>query len=539
MKNYTLRLKNTSEAELQRFDQFMLQILRENYERKKTEAKLNQFANEFYGIKNAHKDNSFNGITKKKKAINKSILVRVLAWIRLNIGKTNVVLHKKSIKGLENVLDVVQTLNKHTIFCQVYRNEAIINLKKITFDTFVAGEHLLFVMSIHDVNNKIIFRFQSETYYGMLELVKIIGYSVTAFNLRMIEITRILFLNAHNHKDKVDVIYEKIPAFIIAKIRGAESLKKDIDKLLRDYFSTWGTNENKGILNILQTLKIQNSEELYNWLYKNPNLVMRIYEAFSGNDKRNFVAFIMNLIQIKKTVPDKSQQIYLSNDFWSSNIQLNINWRNSKLEITNSSTPLNNFGNLVSYSYVNTRAINSQPDYKILYKGTPLNPLDLITVKTVIETNDENKETKKSGRKREELKSDQSVLFVKYSVDALKEKAFWDVIYVASTLAGGYGAVRVIITKGAGWLLKSMAVAELTKLSMDLVMLSDRAKVALIKAGLESLVQNWTIISITTDFAFLSFDGLYALAKYGKRGAKVLRAVDEAEQAAHLEKQAE
>ncbi|QYS85548.1 hypothetical protein JJC03_10020 [Flavobacterium oreochromis] len=43
MKNYTLRLKNTSEAELQRFDQFMLQILRENYERKKAKAELNKF----------------------------------------------------------------------------------------------------------------------------------------------------------------------------------------------------------------------------------------------------------------------------------------------------------------------------------------------------------------------------------------------------------------------------------------------------------------------------------------------------------------
>jgi hypothetical protein len=70
-------------------------------------------------------------------------------------------------------------------------------------------------------------------------------------------------------------------------------------------------------------------------------------------------------------------------------------------------------------------------------------------------------------------------------------------------------------------------------------MLNDNAKKALKEAGLGILVDNWTTISIATDLAFLSLDGLLALAKFGKKGAKILKEANEIDQAAHLEKQTE
>lgn len=551
MRNFSLELKDTSEAEMQKFERFMLNAFTQVSDEKKASIALDKISTGLYGRIPIYKGNTFQNIKKKKLVVNKNILLRIIEWIRQNNGKNNVRLHKKSIQGLENVIDILQTFKGHKILCQIYQIEANVNLKKITFNTFVAGQHLLFVMSIHDINNKMVFRFQSESYYGILALVKAIGYSVGSFDSRMIEITRILFLNAHNHKDKVDVIYEKIPAFIIAKVRDSKSLKSDIDKLLGDYFSTSGTNEQKGVINILNTLKIKDSEKLYKWLYENSQKVLEMYKWFSGLEKDNFFSIILNLAQRYSQKPKSSEYAVLPDGYWFKNQILTTSVQGNFIEIKGFTSRVSNLESslgLTADSMIpgsNTRAskylkIKPQPgtDHFIREYITPVlmtpafykRPVELVNIRTVLSISD--KETVL-------LESSLVALYVKYIDEEVSNATFWNAVNVASTLAGGYGAIRVITTKGAGWLLKSMAVAELTKASIDLVMLSDKAKAALIKAGLESLVQNWTIISITTDFAFLSFAGLYALAKYGKQGAKVLRAVDEAEQAAHLEKQAE
>ena len=550
MRNFSLELKDTSEAEMQKFDRFMLQVLTQVSEEKKAARELDRYAREMYRKKNTYVEETFQSVREKKPVVNKNIFLRIIEWIRLNNGKSNIKLHKKSIQGLVNVIDILQTFKGHQIFCQIYQIEANVNLKKITFNTFVSGEHLLFVMSIHDVNNKMVFRFQSESYYGILALVKAIGYSVTSFNLRMIEITRILFLSAHNHKDKVDVIYERMPAFIIAKVRDSKSLQTDIDKLLGDYFSLRGTNEQKGVLNILNTLKIKDSEKLYNWLYENSEKVLKMYNWFSGIYKDNFLSIVLILAQKYSKKPKSSEYAVLPDGYWFKKQILATSVKGNYIEIKGFTSRVSN---LESGLWLradsmnpgsNTRAskylkIKPQPgtdefvrEYITPVLMTPVfykKPVELVNIRTVLSI---------SEKETVILESSIVALYVKHIDEEVSNAAFWDAFNVVSTLAGGYGALRVITTKGAGWLLKSMAITELTKASIDLVMLSDRAKVALINAGLEDLVRNWTIISITADLAFLSFAGLHALAKYGKRGAKVLRSVDEAEQAAHLEEQA-
>ncbi len=258
---------------------------------------------------------------------------------------------------------------------------------------------------------------------------------------------------------------------------------------------------------------------------------MRLYETFSGDHRKNFVALIMDLCRYNKKAPEAKQQIYLPNGYWPSNLQLTANWSQNKIKIENTTTILNNLGNNLAYptSGLFPSAVN---EHKKTYEGAPLNPMDFITVKSIIEIDNDKKSTTEAA-------SNQVALFIKYKVDELSQEAFWDVINVATTLTGGYGAIEVLTTQATGKLLKTLAVIELTKTLADLVMLTDRAKKALKEAGLGVLVDNWTTISISADLSFLSLGVLISLAKYGRKGAKVLNDLNETDHATHIEKQTE
>lgn len=561
IKNHTIELKDTSASEMARFRQIMLGIWRQEIEDDKNGDEVLQYLKEKHQTAKSldakyaetlHKPEEINLLGDRYILNNDnhyqytyaspldevvvagyiSPLTSILNWIKNNIGNNAKELKLDSLPENTQVNFLSDIKKGYQIDCNRYQFETIVDLKNIEFGVYFKPLKTFFLLGIFDPQKNLVFRFQTDTYEGLEYLANFIDYDLEKFKATITKHYKIAIAAAGNDKDKLDIIYEVIPDFILAALKTNQELYEDIDILLnQNTFDLGGRDEDQGILNILRTLQKKDANKLYEKLHKNPLLVMKLYETFSGDDKKNFVGFIMGLCSHNKKIPNKEQKIYLPDGYWLSNVQLNANWSSNNIVIENSSTLLTNLGNLFVSSSTITRP--KEPiGLKTLYKGSPLNPMDFIAVKSVLGMDKDNNIIS-------EASSNQIALFIKYKVDELSEKTFWNVINVASTLAGGYGAIEVLATEGTGKLLKTLAVIELTKTVVDLVMLSDNAQKALKEAGLEFLVDNWTTISITADLTFLSLDLLISLAKYGRKGVKILKDVNETEHAAHLEKQTE
>lgn len=554
-------MKDTSPSEMTRFRHIMIGIWRQQIEDDKNAEEMLKYVKEHYQIAKtldtqyAHNpkkpqeiilkgdryilnnENHYqytNAIALKEVVVTTSIspLVHILLWIKKNIGNKAKELKLNSLPKKALLDSLSGTYNGHFIKCNRYLFETIVDLKNIKFEVSFRPVKTVFLLSIFDPHKDLVFILETNTYEGLEYLAQFIGYDIEAFKATIIQQYKKAITEAGNDKDKLDIVYEIIPDFILTLLKTDQQMYADIWTLLDQNLSdTLGRDENKGILNILKTLQKKNAKKLYEKLYERPLWVMRLYKTFSGDDKKNFVALIMDLCRYNKNAPGANQKIYLPNSYWPSNLQLTANWSQNKIKIQNTITILNNLGNAVSYSTggLFPSAVN---EHKKIYEGAPLNPMDLIGVRSTLEIDNDKKLTK-------EANSNQVALFIKYKVDELFQETFWDVVNVATTLAGGYGAIEILTIEGTGKLLKTLVVIELTKTIVDLVMLSDNAKKALKEAGLGVIVDNWTTISITADLTFLSLDLLISLAKYGRKGAKVLKDINEIEQAAHLEKQTE
>jgi hypothetical protein len=559
IKNHTIELEDTSPAEMARFRQIMIGIWRQQIEDDKNAAEWEKLLKDHYATakeldakyaKNSKKPDEVtlkgdryilnnedhyqytNAIALKEVVVTASIspLVSILLWIKKNIGNKTQKLQLDSFPK-NAPLNFNGIIKGYKISCNRQLLEAIVDLKNIEFKVSFPGK-TFFLLDIFDLQKNLALRFETDSYEGIEYLAQFIGYDIEAFKATIIQQYKKIITEAGNDKDKLDIIYEDIPDFILASLKTDQQMYADIWTLLDQNVSDiGGRDEDQGILNILKTLQKKDAKKLFTKLYERPLWVMRLYETFSGEHRRAFVALIMDLCRYNKNKPESKQQIYLPNGYWPSTIQLTANWSQNKIKFENTTTILNNLGNNLAYptSGLFPSAANER---KKTYEGAPLNPMDFITVKSIIEIDNDKKSTTEAA-------SNQVALFIKYKVDELSQEAFWDVINVATTLTGGYGAIEVLTTKATGKLLKTLAVIELTKTLADLVMLTDRAKKALKEAGLGVLVDNWTTISISADLSFLSLNLLITLAKYGRKGAKVLNDLNETDHATHIEKQTE
>lgn len=559
IKNHTIELKDTSASEMARFRQIMLGIWRQQIEDDKNSNEWEKLLKDHYATakeldaKYANNSKKPDEVTLKgdryilnnedhyqytnasaleEVVVTASIspLVSILLWIKKNIGNKTQKLQLDSFPK-NAPLNFKGTIKGYSISCNRQLLEAIVDLKNIEFKVSFPVK-TFFLLNIFDLKKNLALRFETDSYEGLEYLAQFIGYDIEAFKASITQQYKKAITEAGSDKDKLDIIYEDIPDFILASLKTDQQMYADIWTLLDQNVSDiGGRDEDQGILNILKTLQKKDAKKLFTKLYERPLWVMRLYETFSGEHRKNFVALIMDLCRYNKNRPEAKQQIYLPNGYWPSNVQLTANWSQNKIRFENTTTILNNLGNNLAYptSGLYPSAVN---EHKKIYKGAPLNPMDFITVKSIIEIDNDKKSTTEAA-------SNQVALFIKYKVDELSQEAFWDVINVATTLAGGYGAIEVLTTQATGKLLKTLAVIELTKTIADLVMLTDRAKKALKEAGLGVLVDNWTTISISADLSLLSLSLLITLAKYGRKGAKVFNDINETEHATHLEKQTE
>jgi hypothetical protein len=579
IKNHTIELKDTSASEMARFRQTMLGIWRQQNEDEKNEGEMLQYLKEKHQTAKSL-DAKYAETLQKPEEINLqgdryildndnhyqytyasaldevviagyiSPLTSILNWIKKNIGNKAKELKLSSFPK-DTPINFTGTFKGYTISCNRQLLETIIDLKNIEFNVSFPVK-TFFLLDIFDLQKNLTLRFETDSYEGMEYLAKFIGYDIDVFKTTITQQYKKEITAAGNDKDKLDIVYEVIPDFILASLKTDQQMYADIWRLLDQNLSDkFGRDENKGILNILKTLQKKDAKKLYDKLYDRSLWVMRIYEKFSGEDRKNFVSLLMTLSrEFNHKELNKKSYAVIPDGYWFKQHILNVSWTSDRqIEIKGYGQEATNIERIIA-NVLSTPGPTSEANAALKIRPrigtdqyvqeviTPaltspvfkVNPMDLVPIRSIAVIS-------KEQTLVEETK--QSALFLKYTEDELRDKVFWDVVNIATTLAGGSGAVRVLILEGTGWLLKTAAILELSKTVLDLVMLSDRAKKALNNAGLGVLVENWATISITTDLAFLSFNGLISLAKYGRKGAKILKDINETEHAAHLEKQTE
>ncbi len=457
----------------------------------------------------------------------------VLRWIRKNLGRSLVLysgyefpMYGKDVYRFEGDLGGGEILLEKYML-----DGTAINLKDIVFNTYITSNDLLYALEVYDRNKKIAIRIQATSYEGILSVVTYLDYDLSTFKKRFEEIFNSLFKQASNYGDRIDLLYEKAPPFIIAK-KKPEVLKGHIDILLKDIYRTSGTNEDIGVLNILKGLRDQDSEKLFDYLYEKPEKVLKIYNTFSDTHKPDFIAVLTGLSQLYKHKTNtiaKSEFTILPDGYWLEKSILKTSINNGIIEVKGYQQGGSNFERRIVNSLPvmgPTESISVQPPQPgtdeyikkyiepiLMTKPFNKNPMDFVSIRGFSAITEDTVLVNETQ---------QIALFVRYTDQKLKNKAFWDAINVITSLLGVYGAVRVLALKGAGWLLKAAAIGELSKEVLELAMLSSGARDALRKAGLGVLVDNWTTISIVTDITFLSLDGLFALARKGRKGVQVL-----------------
>lgn len=537
VKNHTIELKDTSASEMARFRQIMLGIWRQQIEDDKNSAEMLKYVNTI--------ELTNDGTTV-------SPLISILLWIKKNIGHKAKELKLSSLPKNAFRDPLSDTYKGHFIKCNRFLFETLVDLKNIKFEASFRPVETVFQLNIFDPQKKLVFRFETRSYEGLEYLAKFIDYDINVFKNTITQQYKKMILEAGNDKDKLDMVYEVIPDFILQALKTDQQMYGDIWKLLdQNPSDTIGRDENKGILNILKTLRKKDAKKLYEKLYQRPLWVMKIYERFSDEHRRNFVALLMILSkEFNHKIINENNYAVIPDGYWLEKSTLKVSWTKERfIKIEGYGQKASNLERLIvnaipslgpsddNYSALKVPPMIGTDQYlnevikpMLTVAAFDVNPMDFVPIRSVAVIS-------KEQTLLEETR--QLALFLKYTADELSDKVFWDVVNIATTLAGGSGAVRVLATKGAGWLLKTAAILQLTKATLDLVMLNDNAKKALRKAGLGILVDNWTTISITTDLAFLSLDGLFALAKYGKKGVKILKELKQVDEAAHLENQTE
>ena len=145
-----------------------------------------------------------------------------------------------------------------------------------------------------------------------------------------------------------------------------------------------------------------------------------------------------------------------------------------------------------------------------------------------------------TGKKANEviLKSETLITILHLSQNE-KNKQFWELVSLTTSVIGTAGAIRVLTIGGASVLAKTLATIEIAKEATELAMLQPEVKDTLKKNGLEWLVKHWTKISIATDITTFGLDGLVNIIKNASKGAKVLKEAGHLKEAELLKKQTE
>lgn len=556
-KNHNIELNDTSASEMARFRQIMLNIWRQQIEYDRNSDEWDKILREQHATAKAIDKQYENSAVKPDEVIIKGkryilnnenhyqftnaspleeVIVSplpldsILLWIKKNLGNKATELKPTSLPENTLIRFLSGSKKGNIIDCTRYQFEAIVDLKNIKFGVYFKPLKTYFLLGIFDQQNNLVFRFETNTYEGLEYLASFIGYDLEIFKKTIIQHYKTAISAAGNDKDRLDIIYEVIPDFILAALKADKDLYQEIDILLnQNIFDLGGRDEDLGILNILKALKKQNAKKLYHWLEKRPKKVLQIYD--SGKSIRNEFLKLINQLAVTYGKQSNSEiyKAYVSSkdSFILKDIFLNTERLESGLINVKSLEGLDwkkFWADFVAQFNILDTKIGSDPIKLLTMPIHYGNPMHLASLTT-------------SGQKAGELiEKTETLLMILHLSEQEKNKQFWELVSLTTSIIGTASALRVIALGGSKLAL-SLAYLEVTKEAVEMVMLSDKAKKLLRENNLGWLVDNWTKISIAVDITTFGLEGLVNLVKKGKKGIKILKDAGYSTEATKLEKE--
>lgn len=556
IKNHTIELKDTSASEMARFRQIILGIWRQQIEDDKNSNEWEKLLKDHYATakeldakyaKNSKKPDEItlkgdryilnnenhyqytNASALEEVVVTASIspLVSILLWIKKNIGNKTQKLQLDSFPK-NAPLNFKGTIKGYSISCNRQILEAIVDLKNIEFKVSFLVK-TFFLLNIFDLKKNLALRFETDSYEGLEYLAQFIGYDIEAFKATIIQQYKKAITEAGSDKDKLDIIYEDIPDFILASLKTSKQLYRDLDILLdQNIFDLGGRNEDQGILNILKALNKQDGKKLYKWLEQRPKKVLQIYD--SGKSIRNeFLKLIHQLAitygkqsfaEINKAYVS-SKDSFIFKDIFLNTIRLETGLINVKsVDGLNWDKFWSDFK--ASFNFLDPK-IGSDSIKMLTMPIHYGNPMHLASLTT-------------AGQKTGEfIEKTETILMLLHLSEQEKNKQFWELVSLTTSILGVASALRVIAVGGSK-LAVTLAYIEVAKETVEIAMLNDEVKQILIKNDLKWLVDNWVKISIAVDVTTFGLEGLINLIKKGRKGVKVLKDAGYSNEATKLER---
>ncbi|WP_291152214.1 hypothetical protein [Flavobacterium sp. UBA7680] len=558
VKNHNIELKDTSASEMARFRQIMIGVWRQQIEDDRNHDEIFKVLKEQHeaakslDAKYANNPHKPEEITLKGNryilnnnnhyqytnasplnevvvTASTSPLTSILNWIRKNIGNKTQALKLNSLPENTQLKFLSGSKKGHIIDCNRYQFETIADLKNIEFAVYFKPLHTYFLMGIFDPQKNLVFRFETGSYEGLKYLAEFIGYNSENFKATITQHYKTAIAVAGSDKDKLDIIYEIIPDFILAAIKTKEQLFKDIDILLnQNIFDLGGRDEDQGILNILKALHKQDGKKLYEWLEQRPKKVLQIYDS-GKSIRKEFLKLVHQLATTygKQSNTEVNKAYVSSKDsFIFKDIFLNTTRLDTGLIKVSSVEGLNwdkFWKDFKAEHNIFDPKIGSDPIKLLTMPIQYGNPMHLASLTTA------------SQKPGELIEKTETILMILHLSEQEKNKQFWELVSLTTSIIGTASALRVIALGGSK-LAVSLAYLEVTKEAVEMAMLSDKVKQILIKNDLKWLVDNWTKISIAIDITTFGLEGLVNLVKKGRKGIKVLKNSGCTTEATNLEK---
>lgn len=366
-------------------------------------------------------------------------------------------------------------------------------------------------------------RFFTESYEEFKYLMSVLGLSLTDNSKQKIKtLYNQAFTLAGDDCNKIDVIYENIPEFVIADIEDTKLLK-DLRILVscemsHNAISDNGTNEEKGALNILKGIK--DKRWLYQQLYQDKDFLEDLYFRLDGDYATEFWSIIADMAGIYD-VAYKAQIknfIHIGNagDEYKGHIAHGYPY------ILDVNGPSGQAGWTCYIGRANIAPWNwgTYEMRKHIKSFTVTHPLQPIRVHFEAEDN-----------------SRILPAVFAYLLATRSNRSTQYAAWIASLNYFAYGtSIKIIFTKGTPKLLRALALIDLSKGVVDQALTNQnlRTQLSNTDAG-QWFLDKWPAISIATDVLTIGGDLIYGLAKNGRTVSDAMRLNGETSAASHID----
>jgi hypothetical protein len=527
IKNHTIELNDTSASEMARFRQIMLNIWRQQIE---DDRNVSEMINSF---KNSQISTNVHFIS----------IVEVIDCIKRNIGDVYSKMLFSDFIGLPNSTPEKTGIMNYSDSQGAEKTGAIhlewnyflgLNLIAKTFkpNIEIGKYHTEFTLAIFDHNlEKIAFKFIVYDFDHFLTLLDSLRVVITSDEQIIIDLYRKKIKEAKNDPNKLDVIYESLPKTLFGKMDD-EELYAHLNLILKDNslfegitaLTDFDTNEDKAILQILYAIK--DRQKLYLKL-RDTDLLYEIYSKLHGEEVQDLLRFLTRLVsEFDNTKP--TETVYFDNSYYL------FRDTHIKTEWSGKTIILNNYKDATQLVGKPREAYNPKeldrmyppgvsevyiPKYYILNR--PFNPLAKLNFGT------------KLGELGEQVGDDNTFVIALKIHDMSTKQSNWDLFNVATdllSLLSTYGALRILLAKGAPIAARTLAGVVLSKDVAHYAMLSNDTLQKLHDNGYGWLANLWIGFSVTVDLFSFGLPNMSKIAREGNAAAELAETVEDAKE---------